>query len=278
MALATNPYRPYLGTLVGVMDMATDIKVFQVELDDPEEREGFAYRPGQFAFVSAFGVGEAPFGLASTPLRSPVLEFAINKVGTVTSALHRLGEGDVVGVRGPFGNWFPLDEMKGKNVILLGGGIGGAPLRPVVHTILDNRADYGKLIILWAARSPSLLIFTEEFDDWRAAPDTELHLTVDQGDRTWTDNVGLITELLEKVAPSPENAVTITCGPPVMIRFSLLTLAKLDFTPDQMIVTLEAKMKCGMGKCGRCNLGEKFVCTDGPVFSYAEVRKFLESF
>jgi sulfhydrogenase subunit gamma (sulfur reductase) len=278
MALATNPYHPYLGTLVGVDDLATDISLFQVALDDAEERERFTYQPGQFAFVSAFGVGEAPFCLTSTPLRGPVLEFAVNKIGTVTSALHRLGEGDVVGVRGPFGNWFPLDEMRDKHVILLGGGIGGAPLRPVVHTVLDNRANYGKLTILWAARLPSLLIFTDEFDDWRAAPNTDLHVTVDQGDEAWTGNVGLITELLEKVAPSPENTVTITCGPPIMIKFTLLTLEKLGFARDQMFVTLEAKMKCGMGKCGRCNLGEKFVCTDGPVFSYAEVSQFLESF
>lgn len=278
MAFTRNPYRPYLGTLVGVRDLATDIRLFQVELNDPKGRKSFAYRPGQFAFVSAFGVGEAPFCLTSAPSRGQILEFAINKVGTVTSALHRLGEGDVVGVRGPFGNCFPLEEMRGKNIILLGGGIGGAPLRPVIHTILDNRADYGKLTILWAARLPSLLIFTEEFENWKSAPDTELHLTVDQSDGTWPGNVGLITELLEKVAPSPENAVTITCGPPVMIRFTMLTLEKLGFTRDQMIITLEAKMKCGMGKCGRCNLGEKFVCTDGPVFSYAEVSKSLENF
>jgi sulfhydrogenase subunit gamma (sulfur reductase) len=278
MASARNPYRPHLGTLAGVRDLATGIKMFQVELDEPDERESFTYRPGQFAFVSAFGVGEAPFCLTSTPRRGPALEFAVNKVGTVTRALHRLGEGNVVGVRGPFGNWFPLDEMKGKNVVLLGGGIGGAPLRPVIHTVLDNRADYGRLTILWSARLPSLLVFTEEFDDWRAAPDTTLHLTVDRGDETWTDNVGLITELLEKVAPSPENAVTITCGPPIMIKFAMIILEKLGFARDQMIVTLEAKMKCGIGKCGRCNLGEKYVCTDGPVFSYAEVSDFLESF
>jgi sulfhydrogenase subunit gamma (sulfur reductase) len=273
-----NPYYPHLGTLVGTKDLATGIKMFQVELDDAEERARFTYRPGQFAFVSAFGVGEAPFGLACTAGRSSVLEFAVNRVGTVTGALHGLEEGDVVGVRGPFGNWFPMDEMKGRNVILLGGGIGGAPLRPVIQTILDNRADYGELTILWAARSPSLLIFTDEFDNWMAAPDTGLYLTVDQGDETWTGNIGLITELLEEIAPSPENAVTITCGPPIMIKFTLLTLEKLGFTPEQMIVTLEGKMKCGMGKCGRCNLGEKFICTDGPVFNYSEVSGFLESF
>jgi len=278
MMKATNPMRPYLGTLVGIKDLATDIKLFQVELNDPRVRESFDYRPGQFAFVSAFGVGEAPFGLASTRSRGPVLEFAINKIGTVTAALHAMEEGDIVGVRGPLGNWFPMDEFKGKNIIVLGGGIGGAPLRPVIHTVLDNRADYGKLTILWAARNPSLLIFTDEYDTWRAAPNTELHLTVDEGDANWTGNVGLITQLLEQVAPSPENAVTITCGPPIMIHFVMLTLAKLGFTRQQMIVTLEAKMKCGIGKCGRCNLGEKFVCVDGPVFSFDEVAGFLESF
>ncbi|MBC7236698.1 MAG: hydrogenase, partial [Chloroflexi bacterium] len=151
--MADNPYRPYMGTLVNVRDLATDIKLFQVQLEDRRESERFTYRPGQFAFVSAFGVGEAPFCLTSTPRRGRTLEFAVNKVGTVTEALHRLGEGDLVGVRGPFGNWFPLEEMKGKNIILLGGGIGGAPLRPIIHSVLDNRADYGKLTILWAARS-----------------------------------------------------------------------------------------------------------------------------
>ena len=274
----TNPMRPYLGTLVGVKDLATDIKLFQVELNDSQVRESFTYRPGQFAFLSAFGVGEAPFGLASTLSRGPTLEFAVARVGTVTAALHAMEEGSFVGVRGPMGNCFPLEEIKGKNVIVLGGGIGGAPLRPVIHTILDRREDYGHLTILWAARNPSLLVFTDEYDDWRAAPRTELHLTVDQGDESWTGNVGLITELLEKVAPSPENAVTITCGPPIMIKFVMLTLKKLGFTAEQMITTLEAKMKCGIGKCGRCNLGEKFVCVDGPVFTYAEISQFLESF
>ena len=274
----TNPMRPYLGTLVGVRDLATDIKLFQVELNDSQARERFTYLPGQFAFLSAFGVGEAPFGVASTLSRGLVLEFAIAKVGTVTAALHAMEEGSIVGVRGPMGNCFPLDEIKGKNVIVLGGGIGGAPLRPVLHTILDHRDDYGHLTILWAARNPSLLVFTDEYDDWQAAPRTELHLTVDQGDESWTDNVGLITELLEKVAPSPENAMTITCGPPIMIKFVMLTLKKLGFTADQMITTLEAKMKCGIGKCGRCNLGEKFVCVDGPVFTYTEISQFLESF
>ncbi len=266
--------RPMLGTLVAVKELADDIMLFAVEVNG----EHLEYKPGQFAFLSAFGVGEAPFGLASTMTRTSALEFAINRVGTVTSALHRLEPGAVVGVRGPLGNTFPLDEMKGKNIIVLGGGIGGAPLRPVIHTILDNRADYGHLDILWAARRPSLLVFTDEYNEWRSAPDTELHLTVDEGEAQWTGNVGLITELLDHISPSPENAQAIICGPPIMIKFVILGLKKLGFADDQMIMTLEAKMKCGIGKCGRCNMGEKFVCLDGPVFSYTEVSRFLESF
>jgi sulfhydrogenase subunit gamma (sulfur reductase) len=270
----SNPMRPVLGTLVGVKDLADEIKLFQVELNG----DSFDYEPGQFAFVSAFGVGEAPFGIASTPARTPALEFAINRVGTVTAALHRLEPGAVVGVRGPLGNSFPLDEMKGKNILVLGGGIGGAPLRPVIHTILDHRAEYGRLTILWAARSPSLLVFTDEYEAWQAAPDTELHLTVDVGDPQWSGHVGLITQLLEKVAPVPQETMAILCGPPIMIKFVILGLQKLGFADEQMIMTLEAKMKCGIGKCGRCNMGEKFVCLDGPVFSYTQVCRFLESF
>ncbi len=269
-----NPMRPILGMLVGVKNLADDIKLFQIELNE----NGLSHKPGQFAFVSAFGVGEAPFGLASTAARTTRLEFAINRVGTVTAALHDLEPGAVVGVRGPYGNSFPMDEMKGKDIIVLGGGIGGAPLRPVVHTILDNRADYGKLTILWAARSPSLLVFTDEYETWRAAANTELHLTVDDAGPQWTGNVGLITDLLEQVSPSPENTMAIICGPPIMIKFVMLGLDRLGFTGEQMIMTLEAKMKCGIGKCGRCNMGDQFVCLDGPVFTYTQVSKFLESF
>jgi sulfhydrogenase subunit gamma (sulfur reductase) len=269
-----NPMRPLLGNLVAAKDLADEIKLFQIELNG----QRFDYQPGQFAFLSAFGVGEAPFGLASTATRTSALEFAVNRVGTVTAALHRLEPGAVVGVRGPLGNSFPLDEMRGKNVVVLGGGIGGAPLRPLIHTILDNRDEYGQLTILWAARSPSLLVFTDEYEDWRAAPNTELHLTVDQGDATWKGNVGLITQLVEQVAPSPEDAVAIICGPPIMIKFTVLTLEKLGFAAAQMIMTLEAKMKCGIGKCGRCNIGSKYVCIDGPVFTLAELNDLPEEY
>ena len=279
MRTDVNPMRPYLGRLAGIKDIASGIKLFQIEMTEPEGQATVSeYKPGQFAFVSAFGAGEAPFGIAS--VRGPHLEFAVNALGHVTRELHALEVGDPVGVRGPLGNWFPLDEdeIKGRDVIILGAGIGGAPLRPIIQTILDNRADYGKLTILWAARSPDLHVFTDEFDGWGSAPNAEFHVTIDQEYPGWDGNVGLITKLLEQVDPSPDNAVAISCGPPIAIHFVFLTLAKLGFAPHQMLTTLESRMHCGVGKCGRCNLGEKFICVDGPVFWQSEIVGFLEGF
>jgi len=278
--ITTNPMLPFLGKLVDVRDIATEIKLFRIEMLNGGTEAFRDYKPGQFAFVSAFGVGEAPFGIANIPKDGEnVVDFAINRLGSVTTDLHELGVGDMVGVRGPMGNGFPMDKFKGKNLIVIGGGIGGAPLRPVIQTVMANRADYKDFQILWAARNPSLLVFTDEYEAWRATPDTELYLTVDQGDSTWNYSVGLITQLLESVAPSPRNAITITCGPPIMIHFvNRVLVDKLGFNPEQNYVTLEARMHCGIGKCGRCNLGTKLICVDGPVFNMAEVGALLESF
>jgi sulfhydrogenase subunit gamma (sulfur reductase) len=274
-----NPLLPYMGKLVEVKDIATEIKLFRVEMLNGGGEAFKDYKPGQFAFVSAWGVGEAPFGIASVPGRGKLLDFAVNRLGSVTTEMHQLGTGDLVGVRGPLGNGFPMDKFKGKNLVVIGGGIGGAPLRPVIQSVLDNRHDYGHLRILWAARNPSLLVFTDEFDEWRNAPGCDLFLTVDQGDEHWPYSVGLITDLLKRVAPSPANTVAIICGPPIMIYFvNKVLVDELGFVPAQNYVTLEARMHCGIGKCGRCNLGDKFVCTDGPVFSMAEVGGLLESF
>jgi NAD(P)H-flavin reductase len=276
----TNPMLPYVGKLVEVKDIATEIKLFRVEMQNGGGEAFNNYKPGQFAFVSAFGVGEAPFGIANIPMNGDhVVDFAINRLGSVTTDLHELGVGDMVGVRGPMGNGFPMEKFIGKNLVVIGGGIGGAPLRPVIQTVMTQREDYGHFQILWAARHPSLLVFTDEYDDWRLIPDTELHLTVDQADSTWNHGTGLITQLLERVAPKPENTITITCGPPIMIHFvNRVLVDKLGFMPEQNYVTLEARMHCGIGKCGRCNLGSKLVCVDGPVFSMAEVGAMLESF
>ena len=274
-----NPMLPYLGKLLEVRDLATDIKLFRIKMLDGGSKAFHTFQPGQFAFVSAFGLGEAPFGIANTSGRGPVIDFAIARLGSVTTALHELGEGDIVGVRGPLGNWFPMKKFIGKNILVLGGGIGGAPLRPVIQYVLDHRSDYGRLTILWAARRPDLLVFTDEYNEWCAAPDTSLHLTVDTADENWKHESGLITQLLEKMSPSPDNAVTITCGPPIMIHFVTKMLQeKMGFAEKDNYVTLEARMHCGLGKCGRCNLGEKLVCVDGPVFNMEEVGELLETF
>jgi NAD(P)H-flavin reductase len=274
----TSPMLPYLGRLVETRDLAAEIKLLRIELSNGGNEAFRNAQPGQFAFVSAFGLGEAPFGIANTPQRGSAIDFAIARLGNITTGLHELGEGDAVGVRGPMGNWFPMDRFKGKNLVVLGGGIGGAPLRPVIQHVLDHRADFGSLTILWAARRPDLLVFTDEYEEWRAAPDTTLHLTVDTPDETWSHATGLITTLLEKVAPPPEGTVTITCGPPIMIYHTTNLLAKMGFPADHNYVTLEARMHCGLGKCGRCNLGEKLICVDGPVFNMEEVGDLLETY
>jgi len=271
-----NPFVPYPATLTSSVDLTTDVKLFTLELDRPEDE--FDYKPGQFAFVSAFGVGEGPFGLASVAYRKEGLQFAVRRVGTVTNALHQLEPGAKTGVRGPFGNFFPLDDYKGKNIIIIGGGIGFAPLRPVITTILDNREDYGEVLILNGARSPSDLCFASEFDDWAKPPRTKVELTVDAGDDNWNGRVALIPDVLAELGPSPKDAIAIICGPPIMIKFTLTRLKNLGFGDEQIVTTLEGKMKCGLGKCFRCNVGEKYVCRDGPVFTFAEISQFIEQF
>jgi len=277
-----NPFLPALARLAEIRDLATGIKLFRCEFIDKGAE--LHYRPGQFGFLSAIGVGESPFGLAVSEARSGGLaEFAVQRIGTVTDALHEMQPGDLVGVRGPMGNCFPMDQLKGdgdsgRRIIILGGGIGLAPLRPVIQEILDHRDEYGPLELFCTARSPELLVFREEFAEWSAAPRTTMHVTVDKGNESWTGQVGLITQVLAQVAPSPDNAVAITCGPPIMIKFVLKELDRLGFAPEQVIMTLESKMKCGLGKCGRCNVGDQYICQDGPVFRYDQVREFLEAF
>ncbi|BCW97421.1 MAG: hydrogenase [Armatimonadota bacterium] len=276
--MAANPYQPELATVEEIIEETPDTRTFRAVFRDPELRESFTYEPGQFQEVSVFGVGEATFCLTSTPTRPGVVEFSVKQVGQVTTALHEMSPGDVVGIRGPFGNWFPYEEWKGKKLLFIGGGIGMAPLRSLLNFCLDNRADYGPIDLIYGARSPQDLCFRNEFDAWRSAPDSRVFLTVDRGDETWQGNVGFVPAYLMDLAPSPENTIAITCGPPIMIKYVLESLEKLHFQPEQIYTTLEMKMKCGIGKCGRCNIGEKFVCIDGPVFSYAQLKELPPEF
>ena len=267
-----NPYKPMLATVEQIIEETWDTKTFRAVFNDPEVREKFTYEPGQFQEISVFGAGEATFCLTSTATRPGSIEFSVKKVGSLTDALHSLSEGAVVGVRGPFGNWFPYNEWKGKNLLFVGGGIGMAPLRSLLNFCLDNRDDYGKVDIIYGARTSGDLCYKTEFDAWRNCKNTNLFLTIDKEEEGWAHNVGFVPSYLNDLAPKPENTIAITCGPPIMIKFVLQNLATLGFTDEQIYTTLEMKMKCGVGKCGRCNIGHLFVCVDGPVFSYAQIR------
>jgi sulfhydrogenase subunit gamma (sulfur reductase) len=271
-----SPFIPYLATLKTTIQLTPDIKLLSVELENPDIRVNFDYKPGQFALLSAFGEGEAPFGIVSLPQQKDGLEFAVRRIGTVTRALQELEPGDTLGVRGPFGNYFPLEDYKGKNIIIIGGGIGMAPLRPVINKILERRDNYEELLIINGARTPQDLVFQSEFPIWMETPRTRVELTVDRGDEHWEGRVALVPEVVKELAPSPDNAIAIICGPPIMIRFTLAGLRDLGFKDDQIVTTLEAKMKCGLGKCARCNIGEKYVCQDGPVFTLEQISQLLE--
>ena len=269
-----NPYQPHPTEIIKVIQETADTKTFHIQFVDASLRESFSFLSGQFAEYSVFGEGEATFCISSSPTRPDHLEFSVKRVGRVTQALHQLNPGDLIGFRGPYGNHFPLDRLRGKNLLFVGGGIGLAPLRSLIHNVLDNRTDYGDITILYGARSPQDLCFKYELENWSRDPLVKMFTTVDVGDGDWKGKVGLVPIVLEEIGPSADRAVAIICGPPVMIRYTLKSLEKLGFSPFQIWTTLEMKMKCGLGKCGRCNIGPLYVCKDGPVFSYEEIRSF----
>jgi len=268
----SNPFLPILATVQEVIEETPNIKTFRVSLDDPEVRETFDFKPGQVAQLSVFGVGEATFVINSPPSERDYLQFTVMRVGEVTTKLHELRTGDKVGVRGPLGNWFPYEEMKGKDVLLIAGGIGMAPLRTLLLFILENRADYGRVTLLYGCRTPQDMCFKGDIPHWRSQRDVEVILTVDRRAPGWTEMVGLVPEVLKEIAPSPKGTVAVTCGPPVMIKYTLEALKELGFGDEQIVTTLERRMKCGVGLCGRCNIGSRYVCKDGPVFTLAQLK------
>jgi len=270
-----NVYLPHIVVIEDIVDETYDTKAFRFNFKDEKLREQFSFEPGQFALLSVLGIGEAPFVISSSPTRKEYLECTVRRVGRLTSALHRLGVGAEMGFRGPYGNGFPIDYLEGKNLIFIGGGIGVTPLKSLIWNVIDNRDKYKEVTIIYGARCPDDLCLKNELNMWDADDSLNLVITVDKGDENWTGKEGFVPQVLEQVAPSASNAVAIVCGPPVMIRFTFPVLEKLGFTPGQMITTLEKRMKCGIGKCGRCNIGNLYVCCDGPVFTYAQVKDFI---
>jgi NAD(P)H-flavin reductase len=270
-----NPYLPHLMKIEKVIIETPNIKTFHFNFKDEELKEEFNFKSGQFAEYSVFGAGESTFCISSSPTRKDHLEFSVMNAGRVTNEIHNLEFGDEIGFRGPFGNFFPIEDLKGKNLVFIGGGIGLAPLRSLIWNVFDNRKDYKDVTIIYGARSPNDLSFKYDLKAWEEEKTINMNTTVDRGDESWSGRVGLVPHVLEEIAPPSSNSVAITCGPPIMIKFTLQSLEKLGFTPKQIITTLEMRMKCGIGKCGRCNIGNIYVCKDGPVFTYEQIQNFL---
>ncbi|MCL2493765.1 MAG: FAD/NAD(P)-binding protein [Clostridiales bacterium] len=265
-ACPENPLVPTPCLIDRITDETPDVKTFR--LKTPEGGKPFAPLPGQLAMISVPGVGEAMFSI--TAQGEDWIESSVKRVGELTDTMHELAEGDLVLIRGPYGNHFPIDGLKGKNLLFVGGGIGLAPLRSFIRYALEHKKDYGKIDILYGSRTSGDLVFKEDlFENW--PKETSVHVTIDVPEDGWDGHVGFVPAYLEEKRFSPENCACIVCGPPIMIRLSLESLAKLGFQAPDIITTMEMRMKCGIGKCGRCNIGSKYVCLDGPVFTMAEL-------
>ncbi len=269
--LETSPYRPMKATIVKTRNYTESEKFFRIELPDRKE---LGHQPGQFVQVSLFGYGEAPISICSSPTQKGSFDLTVRRIpaGTVTSALHHLETGAMVGIRGPFGNGFPLDKMHGNNILIVAGGLGIVPLRSLVNYILDNRRDFGEVQILLGSKTPKEMLFGDETAAWEKA-DTKVSLTVDRSAPGWTRNVGLITTLIPAVSLNPKQTYAVVVGPPIMYRFVIAELMKRDIPDDRIIVSLERKMKCGLGKCGHCQIGNVYVCQSGPVFTFEQLKE-----
>jgi NAD(P)H-flavin reductase len=272
--LATNIYTPQLTRIERIEQETLDTTTYFLSATEIPWRKD--YKPGQFVELSAFGVGEAPFCLCQSPTRSDFIEVTIRKTGSLTNHLATYGMGDIVGLRGPFGNHFPFEAAKGKNLLFVGGGIGLPPLRSFINYALDHRSDYGDIYVLYGARTPSDRVYKKELAEWSKSKDLTLMQTVDKGDDTWTGPVGVVTELLRGMKIDPTKTVALSCGPPIMLRFVVAELRALKFADRDIITTLERYMKCGIGKCGHCCVGQHYICVDGPVYNYEDISYLPE--
>ncbi|MHA1791012.1 MAG: FAD/NAD(P)-binding protein [Promethearchaeota archaeon] len=280
--MLNNVYTPMLTTIKSIIseNRANDIKTFELVFKSAEDEKKFDYLPGQFAEISVFGKGECPIGIASSPTEKGSIKFTVKKMGTVTSALHNCYEGDVIGVRGPLGNTWPVEDMKGKNIVVIGGGFAFSTLRSLVEYLIhdDHRQYYNDITVIYGNRNTGEILYKKDLDRWNERDDVNLVLTIDRGEEGWDGKVGFVAPIVKDVAPSSENAIAVICGPPIMIKTTLPVLEELGFSDECILSSLEMKMKCGIGKCGRCNIGNKFVCIDGPVFTRAELKKLPQEY
>jgi len=267
-----SSYQVKVGTILKTKMLTELEKYFEIKLDGPELK----YDPGQFVMISVPGVGEAPISICSSPTKKGAFDLVVRKAGALTGVLHRLDAGAIVGIRGPFGRGFPTKELQGKDLVMIGGGCGNIPLHGLIDYCMNERKNYGKIDILLGCKTPSSMLFTDEFDSW-TKNGAKLEATVDQTENGWKGRVGLITKLIPDVEMDPAKTYAVIVGPPIMYKFVIQELKKKNLPDEQIIVSLERHMKCGVGKCGHCQIGDVYCCQDGPVFTLAEVRDKYEA-
>lgn len=271
-----NPqlYVPRLAQLEKIARQTDLETLFEFRL---ENGQSLGHRPGQFVEVSIPGVGEAPISIASAPCEDPIFELCVRNAGNVTRALHGLPEGAWVGIRGPFGNGFPDEDLKGQDVMVIAGGIGLIPVRPLIHHIMCNRFDYNNFTILYGMKRPEEMLFRNEIEEWQKSDAVDLRLTIDRAHDAWSGHVGVITTLFPDLELDGPKTRAVVVGPPIMYQFVILECRNKGIADENIIMSLERHMKCGVGKCGHCQINNKYVCQDGPVFTYSELKHLWEA-
>ncbi len=277
--MINDPLQPQLARIVRIAPMVKDINLFQVRIEDEKLARSFQHLPGQFAEISVFGTGEMPISISSSPSRQGLLEFCVRRVGRVTNALHRSKQNSMIGLRGPYGNGFPVEKMKGNNLLIIAGGLGMAPLRALLWYALDNRKDFGEITLMYGTKNPAEILFRDELTTLTERDDLKCLLTVDKDDtNNWEGNIGVVTTLFDKVKLDADTTYAAVCGPAIFYRFVLQKLLENNFSKGRILMSLERKMECGIGKCGHCAIGggKKYVCIDGPIFTYWDVINLRE--
>ncbi len=270
-AAAAQPMVPEIAHVRRRRHDAPDAWTLELEMVD---RGHFDYAPGQFNMLTAFGVGEAAISMSGDPLAGPLIH-TIRAVGPVSRALTELGAGDPIGVRGPFGVGWPMAAAEGRDVVLIAGGLGMAPLRPALYRLLGDRRSYGKVTLLFGARRPEEIVFRHEVESWRGRFDIDVEVTVDHSGVDWRGHVGIVTTLVSRLELDPEKTIAMVCGPEVMMRFVAMSLVDRGLSEDAIYLSMERNMKCAIGHCGHCQLGPTFICRDGPVFTYRRLKPLL---
>jgi len=271
---AQDLYLPTLCKVVQAKQITAMEKWYELAMPTGQD---LGHSPGQFVEVSAFGIGEAPISISSAPGKQGRFELCIRQVGTLTKVLKSYQTGDYIGIRGPYGKGYPMEKFLGKDILIVAGGIGLVPLRSLINYVLDNRSSFGRLIILYGAKTPDELLFKEEIAIWMARDDIEFHVTVDSGDEYWTGKTGVITTLIPSLDLNLDMTVAAITGPPIMYKFVIMSLQSKHLPDNQIYVSLERRMKCGVGKCGHCQINDVYCCQDGPVFNYAAIKPLEEA-